>query len=56
MSIGLQASYIQCKFVYYFPRMHNFILQPQLQDVSDLVNKVIERICGGRKHHDHELD
>jgi hypothetical protein len=26
---------------YYFPRMHNLILQPQLQAVSDLVNKVI---------------
>jgi hypothetical protein len=29
------------KFVYYFPRGHNLILQPQLQAVSDLVNKVI---------------
>ena len=35
MSIGFAS------FVYYFLRMHNLIIQPQLQAVSDLVNKVM---------------
>ena len=39
------------KFVYYFPRMHNLILQPQLQADSDLVNKVIAvRGCSEPSH------
>jgi hypothetical protein len=38
MSIGFAKH--RTKFVYYFPRGHNLILQPQLQAVK-LVNKVI---------------